>query len=142
VLLRLDTASSLDGGVRADEFDGEPDASPTGGDGEWSSRLEREKEARTNARRRRAAGNKQLRRQAEASEAASKAAETAGVDGVNTEREARTDLPSPSAQGDSAAATPDEARAEQLAECATVVAPPAPPPMMGMSNSIMFELED
>ena len=88
---------------------------PDGFLGGWQARQEREKEARLNARRRRLAGNKQLKRQAEAD-----VPETAPVD-------------------EEAAAA-----AAAAAEAAAMVpkGPPPPPPLMGLSNSIMFELEE
>jgi len=101
---------------------GEIEGTAVGADGflgGWQARQEREKEARLNARRRRLAGNKQLKRQAEAEVA----------EPVPVEEEAAAEV----AAAEAAAA-----------EAAAMVpkGPSPPPPLMGLSNSIMFELEE
>ena len=97
-------------------------ADPTAGFTEtWSARLEREREARQNARRKRAAGNEHLARQA-----ATNANDADDVDGANYANDA-----------DDANDANAEPPPPQLPP-----GPPPPPPFVGMTNSIMFELEE
>ena len=136
IVLRVDNAS-IDDGIRRDEGSAQGGASKgsestAAGEGfsaDWAARLEREREARMNARRRRLAGNQQLKRQEAADEAAAEHEGEPAAAGENSE----------AAETGAAAAT-EEAAAEATAVVPT--GPPPPPPYMGMSNSIMFELED
>ena len=141
LLMRTNAAGSLDGGLGGDGEAASSGASTAVAPGASATdvltegvRREREKEARINARRKRAAGNKQLARQAEAEAEAAEAAEAiaeAGGDG---------DTLAEAAGADAAAREAEEA--EKEGAIVPAKAPEKPTGFLELTNSIMFELEE
>lgn len=138
LLMRTNAAGSLDGGLGGDGEAASSGASTAVAPGASATdvltegvRREREKEARINARRKRAAGNKQLARQAEAEAEAAEAIAEAGGDG---------DTLAEAAGADAAAREAEEA--EKEGAIVPAKAPEKPTGFLELTNSIMFELEE
>jgi len=149
VVFRVDQANALEATVHAEPVKGGKGGGTLGGKdsrggsgeegvatGEWDGRLQREAEARQNARQRRAAGNQQIKRKEAAEEAeasqtdADPAGESAGVE----------------SGGGGVAAAAAGAAADGALPAESVGAAPVVPAgvgaLLGLSNSIMFELEE
>ena len=140
LLLRTNAAGSLDGGLGGDEAasSGASCAIAAGASANdvlsEGVRREREREARINARRKRAAGNKQLARQAEAEAEAAVAAEAVAEGGGDGE------TPADEAGADAVAREAEEKEKEGAMVPAKAVEKPTG--FLELTNSIMFELEE
>ena len=140
LLLRADNAGSLDAGVHeaapdADEATGEVGKAALPDD--EVARREREREARLNAKRRRAAGNKQLKADAEAAEAVATAGEAA-------EEEATGGAPAAEEEVAAAEAAVDEtaALAERGGSAKSKKDKEKDLGLIEITNSIIMELEE